>query len=214
VNRLVNLLTGSQILEEVDSEFNGKLTVMRDIAWGTYIQAGGITQSGGVAKTVWKTVLTRVVKEKFNVKKALIIGLGGGGLSGIIQRNWPGVGVTGVDIDPVIVEMGKKYLGLSEDETKIVIGDGLKFIKKDKNKYDLICVDTYHGQDFPEKFETMGFIKEVKKHLEKGGAAVFNRLYFGKKRILAEKFEKTLGKEFSQITRVYPEANLMFVCRV
>lgn len=208
----MSFLSGEQILERVESSFNGKLIVMRDIPWGIYIKAGGLTQSGGVMKAVWKTTFTQVKKDKSDAKSALIIGLGGGDAAKNIRKLWPGIKVTGVDIDPVIVDLGKKYMDLNDQEVEIVIKDGMEFIKKAKQKYDLICIDTYHGHVFPEKFESHQFVKLVIKHLERDGLAVFNRLYYGEKRKLAEKFEKVLIQEFGQVKRVYPEANLMFIC--
>jgi len=213
VNTLIKILSGEKILEKIDSPINGRLIVKKDIPWGTYIQSGGLTQSGGVMKAVWKTVFSRVLKLKGKVDKALIIGLGGGDAARNIIKLWPGVILTGVDIDPVIVNLGKKYMGLNDQEVKIVIKDGIEFLENDKNKYDLICVDTYHGDLFPQKFESLNFAKLINKHLNKEGIAIFNRLYYGEKRKLAEKHETVLLKAFGQVTRVYPEANLMFICR-
>ena len=60
MNKTLDFLTGIKILEEVESLINGKLAVVRDLAWGTYIKGGGLTQSGGVAEKVWKTSLKEV----------------------------------------------------------------------------------------------------------------------------------------------------------
>ena len=70
----------------------------------------------------------------------------------------------------------------------------------------------YVGYDVPEQFTTTPFIKEIKKLLDTDGTAIFNRLYFGEKRKLAEEFSDKLEGEFSRVTRVFPEANVMFVC--
>ena len=63
MGKLENFLSGAKILEEVKSPINGKLTVMRDLAWGVHIQADGITQSGGVAEKVWNSSLKKVKKD-------------------------------------------------------------------------------------------------------------------------------------------------------
>ena len=64
VSKLFDFLTGTKILEEVDSPINGRLTVVQDLAWGVYIKAGGLTQSGGVAKKVWETTLKRIKNQE------------------------------------------------------------------------------------------------------------------------------------------------------
>jgi len=213
---LVKFLGGQVVLEEVDSEINGRLTVIQDLAWGTYIKGGGLTQSGGVAKAVWKTSLSKVRSEKSGVRNSLIVGLGGGSIAELIERYWPESEIMGVDIDPEIVRLGKKYLKLDPEKVEIVIGDAYKLVMSKKLQaasYDLICVDTYVGDNFPEAFESGRFLKRVRDLLASGGVAVFNRLYYDEKRILAEKFEKKLEGVFSKVERVYPEANVMFVCR-
>src|SRR5258708_29832583 len=71
---LANLLIATKILEEVESPINGKLTVVKDLTWGTYIKAGGLTQSGGILTAVWKETLSKVINEKGNISNCLILG--------------------------------------------------------------------------------------------------------------------------------------------
>ena len=211
---LIDFLAGTKVLVEVVSPINGKLTVVRDIPWGTYIKGGGLTQSGGVAKKVWETSLRKTKQKKGEVKKALILGLGGGSIANLIGRFWGEVEIIGVDIDPVIVELGQKYLGMPEVET--IIGDAVEVIRNTKyeirdTKYDLICLDTYVEDQFPKKLESETFLRNVKGLLAKDGVLVVNRLYYGEKRKEAELFEKKLLKIFGKVERVYPEANVMFI---
>ena len=58
-------------------------------------------------------------------------------------------------------------------------GNVLKNKKHPKTKapitnhnYDLICIDTYVGDTFPDKFESEEFIKNIKELLEPGGMRV------------------------------------------
>lgn len=210
--RNTNLLSGRLVLVRVSSKINGELTVVRDLAYGTYIRGGGLPQSGGLAEIIWKSTLSRIRNSQFAINNCLIVGLGGGSIAKLIRKNWPEAKITGVDIDPIIVELGKKYMNLDESSVEIHIQDAEDFIKKQNQKYDLICFDTYVQQDFPKKFESVYFIDQVKALLSKGGVAIFNRLYGPRERDLAVKFEKVLQKVFSKVERLYPEANIMFVC--
>lgn len=205
-----------KIIEETHSPINGKLTVVKDIAWGVYIKGGGLTQSGGVAEKVWRTSLKRVKKDQEDIKKILILGLGGGGIARISRKLWPDSKIDGVDIDPVIVKLGRQYLDLDKTGTNIVIEDAFKYCKRCTNKnikYDLVCVDMYIKDEVPKKFCTGEFIKLVKKLTKKNGVIVVNRLYYDEKRKLALDFRDMLEKYFSQIETVFPEANVMFICR-
>ena len=209
----VNFLPGTKVLEEIESPINGKIVVLKSLGLGTYIQVEGLTQSGGVMHGVWRTTLKKIKNRRQKVKDCLILGLGGGSAASLIKKYWPEVTITGVDIDPVIVGLGKKYLGMPEVET--VIGDAYKFCqqqKKSDKRYDLILVDVYVGYEVPKKFQDERFVQLIKSLLAKDGIAVFNRLYFEEKRALAMKFNKKLEKVFLKVTPIFPEANIMFIC--
>lgn len=205
-----SFLAGTKVLEERNSPINGSIKVIKSLAFGTYIQVDNLTQSGGVVYEVWKFVLGKLSHELSGVKNCLILGLGGGSAGKLVKKFWPEAKITGVDIDPIMVELGEKYLGLRD--IKVVIDDVEKFIAKNREKFDLILVDTYLGDKYPEKFEKENFVRLIKKLLSKKGVAIFNRLYYAEKRPPAMKFAKKLEKEFDKVTPVFPEANVMFVC--
>lgn len=196
-------MLGTKILEEKESKFNGKLRVVRTWGMGTYIQAGGLTQSGGIVESIWKSTLVKVKKLQPEIKNVLILGLGGGTVAKLIKKNWKDAKITGVDIDPVIVGLGKKYLGLKESEVDIKIQDAGRGVK---GSFDLVIVDLYQGDKFPKKFGDELFLKR----LAKSKLVVFNRLYFKEKKNEAEEFGEKLKKFFKKVDRYYPEANIMF----
>ena len=146
----------------------------------------------------------------------MILGLGGGSIAGLIKKLWPQAKITGVDADPLIVELGKKYMDLSLLGVKIVIQDALDFLTNHEspttNHYNLICVDLYVGDKYPEKFESDRFLKLILRFITDNGVAIFNRLYYNEKRTQAMKFGEKLRKIFPKVQTVFPEANVMFVC--
>lgn len=203
---------GSILFKEVESPINGVLTVKWDITFGYQIMGGGLWQVGGPVRTIWKYALDRV-KQETEVSHALILGLGGGSIAKLIRENWKDSKITGVDVDPVIVELGKDYLGLSHLNVDILIGDAYEFLEKAKKvTYDLVCVDTYVGDSFPKQFESPNFLENVKKCLSENGVAVFNRLYYSDKRKAADAFEVELSKHFKFVKSLYPELSALYVC--
>lgn len=201
-------MIGVKVLEERESKYNGHLRVARSLGLGTYIQAEGLTQSGGIVGTIWKPTIKKIRNTKPEIRNVLILGLGGGTAAKYIRLYWKDAEITGIDIDPVMIELGKKYLGLDQIGVKIKIGDASKF----SGKYDLIIIDLYNGEKFPEKFGEESFLEKVKKSLSEDGTAVFNRTYYGEKRPAAVKFGLKLQKIFNKVEYYYPEANLMFIC--
>ncbi len=198
-------MLGTKILEEKESKFNGNLRVLRSLGLGTYIQADGLTQSGGIVESIWKSTLKKVKNSKLKIQNCLILGLGGGTAAKLVKKYWPEVKITGVDIDPLIIDLGKKHLGLDQIDLDIRTVDAYRF---NTIGYDLVIVDLYQGDKFPEKFEGEKFLKK----LTKNKLVIFNRTYYGDKRPLAVKFGLKLQKIFRKVTYFYPEANLMFIC--
>ena len=211
-----DFLSGIKILEEVTSPINGKIQVVRSLGLGNYIQVEGLTQSGGVVNEVWRTTLRKIRSTKSEIRNCLILGLGGGSAAKLARKFWPDAKIAGVEIDPIMVNLGKKYLKLDAVGVDVIIDDAYKFVANSSKliaqSYDLILVDLYIGYDVPEKFQSENYIHLVRSLLVRSGTAVFNRLYFGEKRKEAEKFGEKLEKVFSKVERIFPEANVMFVC--
>jgi spermidine synthase len=196
-------MLGTTILEEKESEYNGHLRVVKTLGMGTYIQAGGLTQSGGIVESIWKSTLKQIKKD--NVNSILILGLGGGTLAKLLRKKYPTAKITGLEIDPMMIELGKKYLELDKYDIDIKIKDTNKF---KFGKYDLVIVDMYSGDNFPKEFESEEFLNKLTNYK----LVIINRLYFGDKRPDTVRFGNKLEKIFKKVTWFYPEANLMFIC--
>lgn len=82
-----------------------------------------------------------------NIKKVLVIGAGDGGTVRELTR-YPGIEhIDMVEIDPMVVEVCKKYLPqtacrLEEPRVHIYYEDGLRFVRQKEDEYDLILVDS------------------------------------------------------------------------
>ena len=159
-----------RVIEEKWSAVNGTVKVYEFLGKKS-ISVDNLTQSGGLVENIWDKGLKTVARDKLPVNKVLILGLGGGTAAKLINRRWPETEVTGVDIDPVMVELGQKYLGLRD--VNIVIADAAEFIKKLKEKFDGVLVDVYQGRNIPESVTSVEFLKNLKKQSR---WIIFNRL--------------------------------------
>lgn len=195
---------GNKVVEIKKSKFNGEIKVVKTLGIGTYFQVGGITQSGGVVGQLWKSALKKIPLKE--IENCLILGLGGGSVAGLIRKKYPSAKITGVEIDPVMVSLGRKYLGLGNGHVEIIIQDALKY--KTGQKFDLVVIDLYKGQTFPKQFETKEFLQKIHSVLSKNGVAVLNRL-----NNVDEGFEKKLKKVFKSVKVVKPLINTIFICK-
>ena len=205
----------TKVLEERNSKFNGKIKVLKTFGTGIYIQAEGLTQSGGIVESIWKKIIKKIKQDKKIVNNCLVLGLGGGTVAKLIRNYWPSTEIVGVDIDQVIIDMGLEHMNLACVDADIVIADAFKYVKSEKakkRKYDLIIVDLYKGDNLPKVFDSEIFLKTISDLLSVGGVAVFNRLSFGSNIVKLPAVESKLIKIFSSVQRIYPVANVMFLC--
>jgi spermidine synthase len=120
-------------------------------------------------------MMTTAVVYPPQVKRVLMIGLGGGSISSYLGRFLPEAVVDTVEIDPGVITAAKKYFGMIETpRVRYLEGDGRVFLNRRKDSYDLILIDAFHGGYVPFHLLTKEFYTLVKQRLSVGGAAVFN----------------------------------------
>ena len=209
-------MIGTKILDKVSSPYNGNITIVKTFG-STRILVDGIAQSGSLVRKIWKKALDtiRSLKPEVEVKDILILGLGGGSVLEIIEKYWPNSQKTGVEIDQLMVDIGKKYLNLDHVRNlNTVVENAFEWVKshKGKRKFDLILVDLCIGGNVPKEFITKDFLIDLKALLKDKGIAAFNHLYFGDKKEEAANFETKLGSVFSSKIAVKPNSNIIFIC--
>jgi len=187
----IRFIYGGEVLAKTNSPINGEIVVMEDLFGKREMKIGKVTQSGGLVKRLWREIfnfkfliLNQFLNSNF---KCLILGLGCGNAAKIVSERFPDCKITGVEIDPKVIEIGKKYFGLNEiPNLEIVVTDAIEEITHPKylihnTKYNLILVDLYLGTQFPKEAESDEFLTNLKKILSDEGQIILNRLYYNQK---------------------------------
>lgn len=119
--------------------------------------------------------MTMAVVYPAELKRILMIGLGGGSISTYLGRHMPDVVIDTVEIDPGVIAAAKKYFGIRESErVRYLSGDGRVFLNRNKQPYDLIILDAFHGGYIPFHLLTREFFRLVKRNLTPDGAVATN----------------------------------------
>ncbi len=105
----------------------------------------------------------------------LLIGVGGGYVPGVISRHRPEVQVDAVDIDPVVVEVARRYFNLPNSKgLKVHVTDGRRFVEESTQRYDQIWLDAFDEEYVPPSLSSRQFLEAVQAHLADGGILVEN----------------------------------------
>lgn len=203
-----------QTVEIRKSAVNGEIRVIKLFA-SYQLNVSSYTQSGGLVYTLWKKALLSIQHDLKKVNpRVLILGLGAGSNARIASAVFPAALLTGIEIDPVMIDLGKKYFSLDKIKNlKIVITDAISQVqklKRKKQKFDLVLIDLYLGYNPAPQTQDPEFLQAVKALLDKKGYAVFNQLIIKNERRQQLKFLSVLKKVFPQVKRIRTPANLVY----
>lgn len=108
----------------------------------------------------------------------LVIGGGDGGTVREVLKHKTVKNVDFVEIDEEVYNVSKKFFknltnGLEKDKRlNFLFGDGIKFVKETKNKYDIVLVDSTDPSDISGGLFSFEFFQEVHNILKNDGIMV------------------------------------------
>ncbi|MGA3138406.1 MAG: fused MFS/spermidine synthase [Xanthobacteraceae bacterium] len=112
-----------------------------------------------------------------DIKRVLVLGLGGGAVPLYLARFLPDATVDSVEVDPGVIEAAKKYFGLRETERfHLIESDGRIYLNRHSEKYDIIVLDAFSGSYIPFHMMTKEFYQLVRDHLAPHGVVAINIL--------------------------------------
>lgn len=110
-----------------------------------------------------------------NPENVLIIGGGDGGILKNVLRHQNVKKAVMVEIDGEVIKMSKKYLpsvsekAFEDKRTQLIIGDGNKFIKETKDKFDVIIADLTDPLGPSKSLYAKNFYNKISSLLNKNG---------------------------------------------
>jgi spermidine synthase len=109
------------------------------------------------------------------VKKMMLIGLGGGSIPKKYHREFPSMEIDAVEIDPEVVQVAKKYFFFGETKNlRSHAQDGRLFLTRAQERYDLIMLDAYYTDAIPFHLTTREFFRVAESKLAPNGVFVVN----------------------------------------
>jgi spermidine synthase len=109
------------------------------------------------------------------------------------------VNITGVEIDPEILNVARRYFHLDEANVHPVVADARYWLDTQAGKYDVIALDAYRQPYIPFHLTTREFFNEVRSHLKPGGVAVVNAGRTAKDFRLVEAIASTMAAVYSNV---------------
>ncbi len=180
------LLPVKGVIAERESQYNYLQVVQQELApgvkarfmitdWGIHsLTVPGVFRTGQYYDYLLLAPLTRPDPPKQWLTRVLIIGLAAGTVAKQITEAYGPVEIDGVEIDPAIVDLGRRYFAMNEPNLHVYTTDGRAFLAASTEPYDWIIVDAYQGSEIPSHLITLEFFRQLKEHLTPNGVLSLN----------------------------------------
>ena len=134
-----------------------------------------------------------------NVRSLAIVGLAAGTTARQATAVFGPIPIDGFEIDPAIIEVGRKYFDMNEPNLNAIAQDGRWGLEHSDKRYDLIAVDAYRPPYIPWYLTTREFFQIVQQHLTENGVMVINVGRAPDDRRLIDGLVGTIRAEFASI---------------
>lgn len=134
-----------------------------------------------------------------DVDSLALVGLAAGTISKQYTHIYGPIPIDGWEIDPMIIEVGRKYFDMNEPNLNASAEDGRWGLSRSEKTYSVIGIDAYRLPYIPWHLTTQEFFLEAKEHLQDDGVVVINVGRTPEDRRLIEALASTMGTVFPSI---------------
>jgi predicted O-methyltransferase YrrM len=117
-------------------------------------------------------------KNILEMNNILLLGVAGGSVIKTLVEEIEYKGkITGVEIDPEMIQIANQYFNLNQiKQLEVVIDDAFEFVLKTKHKYDLIIIDIFEDIKMPNFLFESFFSNRICQLLKNQGFILFNTM--------------------------------------
>ena len=133
------------------------------------------------------------------IKSMAIVGLAAGTTARQAAAVFPNILIDGYEIDPKIIEVGKKYFGMDIPQLTAIAQDGRVGMAESSKMYQVISVDAYRPPYIPAHLTTREFFQSISDHLTPDGTMVINVGRAPEDRRLVDALYSTIAQVFPSI---------------
>lgn len=128
-----------------------------------------------------------------------IIGLAAGTIARQFTQVYGPVPIDGAEIDPSIVNVGRKYFAMNEPNLHVYVQDGRAFLATTQEHYDVVAIDAFQQPYIPFQLTTREFFGQIRSHLSPTGVVVLNTAHTTHDFRLVQAFVNTLKTVFPSV---------------
>ena len=204
-----NIKPTANLLYETESNYNyvqviqGKNEVLLKLNEGQGIHSVHRAK-GQLADGIWDYFLLAPFFNKAplsgpNIQRVAVIGLAGGTIAQLYTDAFGPVPIDGIELDPAVIEVGKRWFGMTDPNLNAIAQDGRYFLEHTNSNYDVIAVDAYRPPYIPFHLTTVEFFASVRQRLSERGVVAVNVARVGSDQQLVDAIIASIQPSFSSV---------------
>lgn len=170
---------GERVIYRQDTQYH-RITVtedgdVRNLRFDASRQSGIDLRDGITSDVRYPDYLQLSMALDPEANRALVLGLGGGAVTKRFWHDFPKMRVDSVEVDPVVVDVARRYFSLPESERlRVFTGDARRFVQTSHDTYDIVIMDAYYADALPFHLTTQEFFRETKARMAPKGVMAYN----------------------------------------
>ena len=129
---------------------------------------------GPLTRGYWDAFLTLPILHGRPAGRLAVLGNAGGTVGNLFAAAWPDTAIDGVEIDPLVSDVGRRYLGMRNPRLTVHTADARSWLRANTGGYDAIIVDAYRQPYIPFHLVSREFFTIVRDRLASGGIVAIN----------------------------------------
>ena len=109
-------------------------------------------------------------------ERVLVIGLAAGTAPNLFTKIYGPLEIVGVELDPQIIEVGRRYFDMTQPNLTTVAADGRRWLldQPEDELFDIVLVDAYRPPYIPFHLTTVEFFQLARRHMSDQGVLMIN----------------------------------------
>lgn len=122
----------------------------------------------------WDAFLALPALAQAPAGRVAVLGNAGGTVANLYEAAWPDVRIDGVEIDPLVTRVGRRYLGMRNARLTVHTADARAWVRASRDTYDAMVVDAYRQPYIPFHLVSREFFVQVRDRLGPHGVGAVN----------------------------------------
>lgn len=133
-------------------------------------------------------------------ERLAVLGNAAGTIARAYAKYFPDTQVDGVEIDPELAGIGRRFFGLKDKNFTATAADARPFLRATEHRYDSIVLDAYRQPYIPFYLTTREFFETAHAKLQPGGTVIINVGHPTKSEKLERVLAATIATAFKHVS--------------